>query len=58
MLLATLPEWVPWVVIGALILLLIVWMFFTSKKRKKQEQDAQDLINAVKPGNKVKTSSV
>lgn len=55
MLLATLPEWVPWVVIGALILLLIVWMFFTSKKRKKQEQDAQDLINAVKPGNKVKT---
>ncbi len=26
-----------------------------NKKRKKQEQDAKDLINAVKPGNKVKT---
>lgn len=34
---------------------LILWMFLGSRKRKKQEQDAQNLINAVGPGNKVKT---
>lgn len=37
------------------VVLFIVWGVFQSKKRKKQEQEARDLINAVKPGNKVKT---
>ncbi len=49
------PSWVLGVILGAFILILIVWMIFSSKKRKKQEQDAQNLINAVGPGNKVKT---
>ncbi len=49
------PGWFIYVVFGAIIVLLIVWMVFSSKKRKKQEQDAQNLINAVGPGNKVKT---
>lgn len=39
------------IVFAAFIALMVV----SSKKRKKQEQDAQDLINAVGPGNKVKT---
>lgn len=47
--------WLIYVVFGVIIVLLIVWMVFSSKKRKKQEQDAQNLINAVGPGNKVKT---
>lgn len=33
----------------------VAMMVFQSKKRKKQEQEAKDLIDAVKPGNKVKT---
>jgi len=44
-----------WVILGVLVVAIIVFYFISSKKRKKQEQDAQDLINAVKPGNKVKT---
>lgn len=41
--------------IAIILAVFIVLMVFSSKKRKKQEQDAQDLINAVGPGNKVKT---
>lgn len=49
------PSWVMYVILGAIVVLFVVWMIFSSKKRKKQEQDAQNLINAVGPGNKVKT---
>ncbi len=43
------------VILAVLIVVIIVFYVMSSKKRKKQEQDAQNLINAVKPGNKVKT---
>lgn len=42
-------------IVAVLIVVIAVFYFLSNKKRKKQEQDAQDLINAVKPGNKVKT---
>ena len=42
-------------IVALLIVVIAVFYFLSNKKRKKQEQDAQDLINAVKPGNKVKT---
>ena len=34
--------------------LVVMWVI-SSKKRKQQEQESKDLIDAVKPGNKVKT---
>lgn len=43
------------VILAVLIVVVVVFYVLGSKKRKKQEKDAQDLINAVKPGNKVKT---
>ena len=46
---------IMWVILAVLVVAIIVFYFLSSKKRKKQEKDAQDLINAVKPGNKVKT---
>ena len=49
------PVWVLYLVMGVIFALLIVWMWYSGKKRKKQDQEAQDLINAVGPGNKVKT---
>ena len=42
-------------IVAVLVVVIIVFYVFSSKKRKKQEQVAQDLINAVKPGNKFKT---
>ena len=44
-----------WVMVGVIFVLLVAWWVYSSKKNKKKEQEAKDLINAVKPGNKVKT---
>lgn len=48
-------NWPMLVILGIIIVIFIVFMVFSNKKRKKQEQEARDLINAVGPGNKVKT---
>lgn len=48
-------NWPMLIILVVLIAVVIVFYVLGSKKRKKQEKDAQDLINAVKPGNKVKT---
>ena len=44
-----------YIILGVLIVAIIVMFVFSSKRRKKQEEDAKNLIDAVKPGNKVKT---
>ena len=48
-------DWVTWAMLGVMVVVMVVFMYWSSKKRKKQEEEAKDLINAVKPGNKVKT---
>ena len=48
-------QYIMWILVGVIVVGFIVWMVISSKKRKKQEQEAKDLIDAVKPGNKVKT---
>lgn len=44
-----------YIILGAMIVLFVVFLVFSSRKNKKRQQEAEDLINAVKPGNKVKT---
>ena len=44
-----------YIILGVLIVMIIVMFVFSSKRRKKQEEEAKNLIDAVKPGNKVKT---
>lgn len=48
-------HWIMLAILAVLIVVVVVMYVLGNKKRKKQEQDAKDLINAVKPGNKVKT---
>ena len=43
------------IILGVFIVLIVVFFIFSSRRNKKKQQDAEDLINAVKPGNKVKT---
>lgn len=50
-----LTQILTYVFLGVIVVAVIVMFVISSKRRKKQEQDAQDLINSVKPGNKVKT---
>lgn len=46
---------VSYVLIGVMVAILIVSMILMNRRQKKRQQEAQDLIDAVKPGNKVKT---
>lgn len=56
MLNSTVPSWVlPAVLFAIIIVAFVAMMVFQSKRRKKQEKEAKDLIDSVKPGNKVKT---
>lgn len=48
-------EWLYYVILGVLLVAIVVLWFFSSRRRKKQEEEAKNLIDAVKPGNKVKT---
>lgn len=43
------------ILIVVLVAVMVVVMVLMSRRSKKQRQEAEDLINAVKPGNKVKT---
>lgn len=48
-------DYVYYIILGVLLVAIVVMFVFSSRRRKKQEQEAKDLVNAVKPGNKVKT---
>lgn len=48
-------QWVSYVILGVMIVAIVVLFVFSGRRRKKQEQEAKSLIDAVKPGNKVKT---
>ena len=54
-LLVATSQVMTYVILGVLVVAIIAMFVFSSRRRKKQEQDAQNLINSVKPGNKVKT---
>lgn len=49
------PQWVSYVLIGVLVVILIGSMILMNRRSKKREKEAQQLIDAVKPGNKVTT---
>ncbi len=48
-------SWVSYVLIGVLVAVLIVSMIVMNRRSKKREKEAQERIDAVKPGNKVTT---
>lgn len=48
-------NWYQWIFFGVIVVLLVAWLIWSTRRSKKKQQEAQDLINAVKPGNKVKT---
>ncbi len=47
--------WLSYVIFGVLIVAIIAMLVISSRRNKKRQQEAEKLINAVKPGNKVKT---
>ena len=55
-LLAALPQWVMWVVLGVVVVLLFAWFFFSSRKNKQKQKEYVEQLDAIAPGNKVKTA--
>lgn len=48
-------EWVTYVLLGVIVVAVIVMFVVSSRRNKKRQEEADKLINAVRPGNKVKT---
>jgi preprotein translocase subunit YajC len=44
-----------YILLAVLVVAIVAMFIISSKRNKKRQQDAQDLMNAVRPGHKVKT---
>ena len=47
--------WTSYVMIGVLFVVIVVWMIFSRRSQKKKQEEVQNTLDAVRPGNKVKT---
>lgn len=47
--------WGTWLMVAVLVLILVVFMIYNRRSQKKRQQETLDMLNAIKPGNKVKT---
>ena len=52
---SSLPPWVLPVVLGVLLVGLVVWFIFSGRKNKARQKEYIEQLDAIKPGNKVKT---
>ncbi len=48
-------SWMSWVLIGGLVLVIVVFMVLNSRSSKKRQKETQAMLDAIQPGNKVKT---
>ncbi len=48
-------PWGSWIMIGILVVVLVVFMVFNRRSQKKRQEETMNTLNAIKPGNKVKT---
>lgn len=53
---SSLPPWVIWVVLGVIAVGLFAWFFFSGKKNKQRQKEYVEQLDAIAPGNKVKTA--
>jgi preprotein translocase subunit YajC len=47
-----------WIMMGILLAIIIVFMVFNRRSQQKRQQETMDMLNAIQPGNKVKTIGV
>lgn len=48
-------DWMTWVFLGVAVLLIVGMFFFNGRAQKKRQQEIQEILDALKPGCKVKT---
>ena len=48
-------PWGSYLMMGILLLIIIVFMVMNNRSQKKRQQETMNMLNAIQPGNKVKT---
>ena len=48
-------PWGMYIMLGAIVVIFVLMMVYSRRSQKKRQQETQDMLNAIKPGNKVKT---
>ena len=48
-------AWGTWLMMGMLLVIIVVFMVFNRRTQMKRQQETMDMLNAIQPGNKVKT---
>ena len=48
-------PWATYIMLGAIVVIFIVMMVFSRRSQKKKQDEITNMLNAIKPGNKVKT---
>ena len=48
-------DWVMWLLVGFAVLVLVLPMILNRRSQQKRIEEAENTLNAIKPGNKVKT---
>ena len=48
-------PWPTYLLMGGLVIVIIVFMILSRRSQKKKQQEQMDMLNAIQPGNKVKT---
>lgn len=48
-------PWSTWIMVGFLVVILVVFMVYNRRSQKKRQEETINTLNAIKPGNKVKT---
>lgn len=49
-------QWIMWVILGVVVVLLFAWFFFSGRKNKQKQKEYVEQLDAIAPGNKVKTA--
>ena len=48
-------PWGTWIIMGVLVLVIVAFMIFNRRNQKKRQEETKSMLDAIKPGNKVKT---
>ena len=51
----TKTNWMMWIIMGVAVVGMIVFTIFTRRAQKKKQDETNAMLDAIKPGNKVKT---
>ena len=48
--------WFTWVILAVFVVLVVVYFMFSGRKRGQAQKEYTEMLEAIKPGNKVKTA--